>query len=183
MCFTQEVSFTRAVYAGIFSGGGVVPKGRDLCLTPDVWYHLSAVSRMLKADKNFIPCRIDDGDELFRNGIFEFNVTRILEYIAEHPEDIAFVEVDVGDFPPEFSKLNQTHVDSVDPSRPVVLAEIAPGADHLIDGNHRMEKARRLGIDKMWAYKLEACQHVAFLTSKRAYLSYVEYWNGKLKDE
>ena len=47
------------------------------------------MSRMLKADKNFVPCRVDDGDELFQNGIFEFNVTRILEHIAKCPEDIA----------------------------------------------------------------------------------------------
>ena len=141
------------------------------------------MSRMLKADKNFVPCRVDDGDELFQNGIFEFNVTRILEHIAKFPEDIALVEVEVGDFFPEHSVLKQSHVDSVDPSRTVVLAEISPGIYNLIDGHHRMEKARRLGIGRMWAYKLKAHQHMAFLTSKRAYLSYVEYWNNKLEDE
>ncbi|MCX6561067.1 MAG: hypothetical protein NTZ26_11230 [Candidatus Aminicenantes bacterium] len=137
---------------------------------------------MLKADENFIPCRVDDGDELFQNGIFEFNVTRILEHIVKHPEDIAFTEVDVKDFLPEHSKLSQPHVDSVDPSRPVVLAEISPGVYNLIDGHHRMEKARSLGIAKLRAYKLQARQHVAFLISKKAYLSYIEYWNNKLED-
>jgi hypothetical protein len=141
-----------------------------------------SMSRKLKADENFIPCRVDDGDELFQNGIFEFNVTRILEHIVKHPEDIALIEVDVGDFFPEHSTLNQSHVDSVDPSRPVVLAEISPGVYNLIDGHHRMEKARRLGIVKVRAHKLQARQHVAFLVSKRAYLSYVEYWNNKLED-
>jgi hypothetical protein len=63
-----------------------------------------------------------------------------------------------------------------------VLAEISPGVYNLIDGHHRMEKARRLGIAKLRAYKLQARQHLAFLISKRAYFSYVEYWNNKLKD-
>ncbi len=140
------------------------------------------MSKKLKADGNFIPCRVDEGDELFQNGIFEFNVTRILEHIAKHPKDIPLVEVDVNDFFQEHSMLNQSHVDSVDPSRPVVLAEISPGIFNLIDGHHRMEKARRLGIAKIRAYKLQARQHVTFLTSQKAYLSYVEYWNNKLKD-
>jgi hypothetical protein len=140
------------------------------------------MSRKLKADENFIPCRVDDGDELFQNGIFEFNVTRILEHIVKYPKNISLTEVDVRDFFPEHSVLSQSHVDSVDPSQPVVLAEISPGLYNLIDGHHRMEKARRLGIAKLKAYKLQAIQHVAFLTNKRAYLSYVEYWNNKLED-
>jgi len=134
------------------------------------------MSRMLKADKNFIPCRVDYGDELFPNGIFEFNVTRILEHIDKRPEDIALVEIDIDDFCPGQSVLEQSHVDSVDHSRPVVLAEIAPGIYNLIDGHHRMDKARRLGIDRMQAYKLKAHQHIAFLTSSVSHKLCVVFW-------
>ena len=70
---------------------------------------------------------------------------------------------------------------SVDISRPVLLAEISPGHYNLIDGNHRMEKARKMGINHILAYKLNVKQHIEFLTERKAYLSYVEYWNGKLK--
>ena len=45
-----------------------------------------------------------------------------------------------------------------------------------------MEKARRLGVDRMQAYKLNMNQHIVFLTSSKAYQSYVEYWNSKLRD-
>lgn len=135
--------------------------------------------KMLKADTNFIPCPVREGDELFPNGIFEFNVTRILEHIAADSAEIGLVEITVSDFDPEFSVLDPSHVDSVDISKPVVLAEIYPGTYNLIDGHHRIAKARRLGINNMQAYKLNVHQHIAFLTSKKAYLSYVEYWNSK----
>ena len=141
------------------------------------------MSKMLKADTNFSPCPVREGDELFPNGIFEFNVTRILEHISNDPAEVDLEEIAVDDFEPEFSVLDQSHVDSVDISRPVVLVEISPGIYNLIDGHHRMAKARRLGIEKMRAYKLNVHQHIAFLTSKKAYLSYVEYRNGKLKAE
>jgi len=39
--------------------------------------------QILKTDKKFIPCPVADGDELFLNGIFEFNITKMLEYIEK----------------------------------------------------------------------------------------------------
>jgi hypothetical protein len=32
----------------------------------------------LKFDKNFQPCPVEPGDELYLNGIFEFNIARLL---------------------------------------------------------------------------------------------------------
>ena len=73
-------------------------------------------------------------------------------------------------------------MDSVELGRPVILAEITPGRYNLIDGNHRMEKAHRLGIKSIPGYRLNVDQHVRFLTSEKAYVAYVEYWNSKLKE-
>jgi len=134
---------------------------------------------MLQPDVHFTAHPVREDDELFPNGIFEFNVTRILEHIANNRAEVDLVDVAVSDFYPEHSVLDESHVPDVDISKPVVLAEIAPGSYNLIDGHHRMEKARRLGVEKIPAYKLHVHQHIAFLTSKKAYLSYVEYWNGK----
>jgi len=103
----------------------------------------------------------------------------MLEYIEDHPANIPSVEIDVSDFHPQFSSVNEPHVDTVDVSRPVILAEIPPGQYNLIDGHHRMEKARRNGITKMKAYTFDVRKHIALLTSRKRYLSYVEYWNGK----
>ncbi len=139
------------------------------------------MAKKLKADSKFIPCPIADGDELFPNGIFVFNITKILEYIQKNPDGITLEEVAVSNFYKGFSSINESHMDSVEISRPVILAEISPGHYNLIDGNHRMEKARRTGITSIQAYKLNVKQHMRFLTTQKGYAAYIEYWNSKLK--
>ena len=134
----------------------------------------------LKVNKKFTPCPIDDGDELFPNGIFEFNITKMFSFIEKNPDKFALEQVLETEFNQNFSNLNESHIDSVDICRPVIFAEIAPGKYNLIDGNHRMEKARRLGVKTMSAFKLTVEQHIIFLTTEKAYLAYVEYWNSKL---
>jgi hypothetical protein len=80
------------------------------------------------------------------------------------------------------SRLNESHVDSVDISSPIILAEISPGRYNVIDGHHRLEKAYRIGFDNIYAYMLKAKQHLPFLTSQRAYKAFIEHWNSKVKD-
>jgi hypothetical protein len=140
------------------------------------------MANRLKCDNNFTPCPVESGDEFFPNGIFEFNITKMLEYIRANPDSVALEEVAVGNFAKRFSSINESHVDSVDISQPVILAEISPGQYNLIDGNHRMEKAHRIGTKSILAYRLTAEQHLRFLTDKKAYLAYIDYWNGKLKE-
>ncbi|MBW2570461.1 MAG: ParB N-terminal domain-containing protein [Deltaproteobacteria bacterium] len=139
------------------------------------------MEKMLKVDNDFTPCAVTIGDELFPNGIFEFNITKIFEYIKKNSDSITLEEVEVSDFFKGFSSINESHMDSVEISMPVILAEISPGQYNLIDGNHRMEKARRMGIKSVLAYRLNVEQHMRFLTNKKAYVTYIEYWNSKLK--
>ena len=139
------------------------------------------MARMLRVDNDFIPCPVAIGDELFPNGIFVFNVTRLIEYIQDNPDSIVLEEVAVGDFFKGYSSINESHLDSVEISKPVILAEISPEHFNVIDGNHRLEKARRMGINSILAYKLNVEQHMRFLTSKKAYVAYIEYWNSKLR--
>ena len=136
----------------------------------------------LKINKKFTPCPIDDGDELYPNGIFVFNITKMLSFIEKNPDKFVLEQVSVTEFNQNFSNLNESHIDSVDICRPVIFAEIAPGKFNLIDGNHRREKARRLGANTMSAFKITVEQHINFLTTEKAYLAYVEYWNSKLKN-
>ena len=135
---------------------------------------------MLKANPGFSPCLIQDGDELYANGIFVFNITKMLAHLQNNPDGVDLVEIAVSDFNAQ-SCIDESHMTIVDMSLPVVMAEISPGHYNLIDGNHRMEKARRSGVSKILAYKFTMHQYISFLTSTTAYLSYVEYWNGKMK--
>ena len=137
--------------------------------------------KRLKVENDFTPCPAAIGDELFPNGIFEFNITMMIEYIKNNRDSITSKEVPANEFFKAESTINESHIDSVDISRPVILAEIAPGHYNLIDGNHRVEKARRMGIKNVPAYKLSVDQHLKFLINKDAYVTYVEYWNSKLK--
>jgi hypothetical protein len=136
--------------------------------------------KIIKLNKDFVPCDVKEGDELFQNGIFEFNITRMIDFIRSNPSDFVVEKVHVREFPREFSSINEKHMNNVKIGDPIILAEISPGRYSLIDGNHHMEKARRLGLENMQAYKIKVEQHIRFLTSMRAYNAYIEYWNSKL---
>ena len=137
--------------------------------------------KLLKANKNFRPLPVDEGDEIYRNGIFHFNITKMVDYIRRRPDEFMLELIAIKDYSAGFSLIDENYLDSVVNFEPVILAEITPGRYNLIDGNHRAEKARRLGKEKLMAYKLKVNQHIKFLTTQRAYAAYIEYWNDKIK--
>ena len=51
----------------------------------------------------------------------------------------------------------------------------------MIDGNHRVAKARRQDVKELPAYYLTEEQHRQFFTLGEADRLYVDYWNDKLK--
>jgi hypothetical protein len=141
--------------------------------------HATAVE--LKLDKTFQPCPAELGDELYPNGIFEFNITRILAFVATHADRFPIERVEVDDIPNYGSEnLDEEAIGTADLFRPILLAEISPGLFSLIDGHHRIAKARREGVKTLPAHRVACPHHVRFLTSTRAYKRYVEYWNEKL---
>jgi hypothetical protein len=138
----------------------------------------------LRLDKGFQPCSAEPGDEMYPNGIFEFNITRLLAFVQEHVDRFHVERVELSEFP-DFGNsphLNEEAVRLADLSRLILLAEIAPGRYSVIDGNHRLAKARRQGAAALPAYRLQCPTHVPFLTSAFAYTKYVEYWNNKVTD-
>lgn len=98
----------------------------------------------LRLDRCFRPCEALDGEEIYPNGIFEFNITRLLAYIDSAGRFRAeLVALDDLPYAGTSPRLNELTVLNADLSRPVILAEIAPGQYNLIDGHHRVAKARR----------------------------------------
>jgi hypothetical protein len=77
--------------------------------------------------------------------------------------------------------VNEAYVTAADVSNPIILAQICPNKYNVIDGHHRLEKAYRSGIKTIMAYKISPNQFIPFLTTTKAYESFIEYWNGKLK--
>jgi hypothetical protein len=40
---------------------------------------MKTTRNILELDRYFIPCAAKPGDEIFRNGLFEFNITEMIE--------------------------------------------------------------------------------------------------------
>jgi hypothetical protein len=85
--------------------------------------------RKLRPDRWFQPCPTEPGDELYPNGVFEFNITRLLGFISAHPERFPIEAVELTAIPKFGSddRLDGATVQAADVSRPILLAEIAPG--------------------------------------------------------
>ena len=140
------------------------------------------MKKIFKPDRNFKPFPTEEGDELFPNGIFVFNISRMLEYIGDNPGLFTPESVSVEEVYSPHHQINEAHLDNADLSVPVILAEIAPDRYNLIDGHHRVEKAFHQNIERIKAFRLKSQQHIQFLESKEAYEKYVDYWNGKIKE-
>ncbi len=44
------------------------------------------MNRKLKIDKSFKPSEVMDGDEIYPNGIFVFNISKLIEFIESNPD-------------------------------------------------------------------------------------------------
>ncbi len=135
----------------------------------------------IKPNPKFKPLPVDDNDELFANGIFVFNISRLIAFINANPVKFLLEKAEVQSLHNFNSKnLNETTIKTANLSIPLILAEISPDRFNVIDGHHRLEKAHRSSIEEIPVYRVYAEQHLAFLTSTRAYKAYIEYWNGKV---
>jgi hypothetical protein len=143
---------------------------------------MPAKPKKLKVKKFTAPSR-DDGDEFFPNGFFEFNITKMIDFINRNPAQFPVEDIEVKKYAIWHSKkLNEETVAKANVSNPIILAEISPGRFNVIDGNHRLERAHQLGMEKISAYRVTVEHHLSFLTSERAYHAYVDYWNSKVDE-
>jgi hypothetical protein len=72
---------------------------------------------------------------------------------------------------------------SVDITKPVIQGEIRPNKFEIIDGNHRITKAYRDGVERIGSYVLKGEQFISFFTTKQAYEAFVGYWNSKCNED
>ena len=119
---------------------------------------------------------------IYPNGIFNFNISKILEHIPAGKLEAEIELIKVSEWFKRHSRdsVNEDHLPTVDITKPVLQAEIRPGVFEIIDGNHRIEKACRNDVEFVNSYKLKGEQLVAYFADVRGYKAYVEYWNSKL---
>ena len=156
-----------------------------------IWNSLSKKTRIrleaeshplyLFPDDAYEPRELQEGEEYYPNGIFIFNVTRILEYILDNQDDFVIEMVKTRDYKPIGDLIDYEKCSFSDLNKPIVLAEISPGRYNVIDGHHRVSKALHEGVESLPAYKLPPEQHSLFITKQKAYDVYLGYWNDKLK--
>ncbi len=140
--------------------------------------------REIKIDPSFTPCDAKEGDEIYPNGIFHFNISRILEDIESGKLEVIREQFDVKEWfrLRDEGSINEDHMPNVVLSSPVIQAEISNNRFNIIDGNHRMAKAHREGIPFIDSYKILGPQLPQYLISKKAYESFINYWNSKLQN-
>jgi hypothetical protein len=98
--------------------------------------------------------RANSGDELFANGIFEYNVTRLLAFIATQPERFPLGTIDLQDVADYgASNLCEETSRTADLTRPILQVEMSPGRYVVIDGRHRVGRARRDGVYILPSYR------------------------------
>jgi uncharacterized protein YdhG (YjbR/CyaY superfamily) len=153
-------------------------------------------ARKLTIPYPFVPkIPTQEGEESFPNGIFYFNITKMIADINEGAIACEVVDVPVAQW--KHLSLNKENevIESADHTRPIIVAEISPdkfgvypGVSEqdwiqrgyvLIDGHHRLTKAIMHGFDSLKAYIVPMEYHVRYMY--KGYDKYVSYWNDKLK--
>jgi len=139
--------------------------------------------KKLKEISDFSPCKPVIGDEVLGGYPFKWNITKISTWINEHLSEVELSTVQVNPPSPgaDSENLDEEFIPKADLTRPVIIVRMRPEFFRLIDGNHRVAKARRLGVKELPAYYLTELQHRQFFTFKEADRMYVDYWNDKLK--
>ncbi len=85
--------------------------------------------KRLKADKTFKPLPVEENEEFFRNGIFEFNVTKLLAFIKDHPAEFQVEQIELNSlYRGTGETLNEETVRNANLAPPILLAEISPGS-------------------------------------------------------
>ena len=106
------------------------------------------------------------GDEVFTSGVFFFNITAMLKWLES--ESCETVSVPISIWP--VTDKEEYNIEKADIVRPIIVAEIAPDyrdfrteimfndwiarGYSLIDGYHRVEKAKQLGLNELPAIVL-----------------------------
>jgi hypothetical protein len=143
---------------------------------------LTSKSRKIKLNKNYQPLSVCEGDEFSPNGIFNFNISRILKDINTGPLQVEYEQIHVEEWfrTHGHGSINEEHLPTVDVTKAILQAEIRPGMFSIIDGNHRIEKAFRDGILFIFSYKLRGEQLIPYFMKLEGYEAFVDYWNSKL---
>lgn len=140
----------------------------------------------LKLKKNYIPKKqINEELEIYKNGIFNFFISKILEDIENGVFEPKMERINIEKWKKTHctnNSLNEEHLKMVNTKKPIIQAEISIGRFEIIDGNHRFEKALRDGKKTINSYKIYVEELIPYFYDQKGYECFVKYWNSKLNE-
>lgn len=102
------------------------------------------------------------------NGILIWDVTSILEDIEQHPDSYIIQTLSTALLADHNdARVSHTRAMASDLTKPLVVAELSKDHLLLIDGNHRLHKARALGLENIPCYYLSQKQQQHFIVHFR----------------
>ena len=140
----------------------------------------------LKLKKNYIPKKqINEELEIYKNGIFNFFISKILEDIENGVFEPKMERINIEKWKKTHctnNSLNEEHLKMVNTKKPIIQAEISIDKFEIIDGNHRFEKALRDGKKTINSYKIYVEELIPYFYDQKGYECFVKYWNSKLDE-
>lgn len=109
----------------------------------------------------------DEGDEIFKSYGGTWNITKLQKYLERSSEyrytlDKDFYEHLIRDD----QTVDESKIDNVDLQVPIIVAQLNNHRYLLIDGIHRVRKAKKNNMECMHAYVVPFEIHVKFLKTR-----------------
>ena len=94
------------------------------------------------------------------SGTILWNISEMLKYTSQYAKQLMKVDDLVKN---NFFSGQIEHAMGTDINNPIVVINLCDGKDKVIDGNHRLFKARNHGIEYIEAYYLKQNQHTRYI--------------------
>jgi len=104
--------------------------------------------KKLKDNLDFSPCTPEIGDEVLGGYPFKWNITRVSTWIDNNLSEVELstVHINPSSVGVDSENLDEEYIPKADLTRPMIVVRMRPEFFRLIDGNHRVVKARRLSV-------------------------------------
>ena len=135
---------------------------------------------------DFTIFRAGTEDELYVNGYFIFNISKLISLIPAGINAGYVMEKSVSvDRCLEYvdaTVMEERHIKAADLEKPIIFIEVAPDTYNLADGRHRICKAFKKKAKMLPAYFVRAEFAEHFLQDMDQYKAHCNYWNTKVAD-
>lgn len=117
----------------------------------------------------------EQGDEIFTDGFVTWNITRLIHYLKENKKWLYKLNKEKYEiFIRDDQTVDESKIDLVDLEQPVIVVERLKGRYILIDGIHRVRKAKKNNCEYIVAYMVPFEEHIKFLEHRRDFNFIVE---------